>query len=77
MFREIARIKRRLDKLEIEQLHVEGDGVDLRFTVGGDRRWLGGSGRNIPSFEVFTSPGLRAAPRGRSRSPSRSTATGA
>jgi len=60
VFREIARIKRRLDKLEIEQLHVEGDDIDVHFAVGGDRCWLGGTGRNIPSFEVFTTPDARA-----------------
>lgn len=58
-FAEIARIKRRLDRLEIERLHVEGDGIDLRFTIGPGRRWLGGTGHNIPSFEIFTSPDLR------------------
>jgi aminopeptidase len=58
-FREIDRIKRKLDRLEIERLHVEGDGVDLSFTVGSDRCWLGASGHNIPSFEVFTSPDWR------------------
>jgi len=60
VFREIARIKRRLDKLEIERLHVEGDDIDVHFAVGGDRCWLGGTGRNIPSFEVFTTPDARA-----------------
>jgi aminopeptidase len=59
VFREIARVKRRLDALAIERLHVEGDGVDLSITVGTERRWLGGTGRNIPSFEIFTSPDWR------------------
>jgi aminopeptidase len=58
-FREIGRIRRRLDGLGIEGLHVEGEGVDIRFKVGADRRWLGGTGRNIPSFEVFTTPDWR------------------
>jgi aminopeptidase len=58
-FREIGRIKRRLDGLGIEGLHVEADGIDIRFKVGGDRLWLGGTGRNIPSFEVFTTPDWR------------------
>jgi aminopeptidase len=58
-FREIARIKRRLDALRIEELHVESTGIDLRVPIGESRRWLGGSGRNIPSFEVFTSPDWR------------------
>ena len=58
-FREIGRVKRRLDGLAVETLHVEGDGVDIRFKVGADRRWLGGTGRNIPSFEIFTTPDWR------------------
>jgi aminopeptidase len=51
--------RRRLDALEIELLHVEGEDVDLRVLVGQQRRWLGGRGRNIPSFELFTSPDWR------------------
>jgi aminopeptidase len=58
-FREIARVKRRLDALAIEELHVESEEIDLRIPLGESRRWLGGSGRNIPSFEVFTSPDWR------------------
>jgi aminopeptidase len=49
----------KLDSLPIEKLHVKGDDVDLWVTVGERRRWLGGSGRNIPSFEIFTSPDWR------------------
>ena len=53
------RVKRRLDRLEIERLHVEGEDVDLWITLGAGRKWLGGGGRNVPSFELFTSPGWR------------------
>ncbi len=57
---EIERVKQRLNQLEIDRLHVESeDGIDLWITVGQQRRWLGGSGRNIPSYEVFTSPDWR------------------
>jgi aminopeptidase len=48
-----------LDALDIERLHVEGQDVDLRIALGESRRWLGGRGRNIPSFEIFTSPDWR------------------
>jgi aminopeptidase len=48
-----------LNALPIERLHVEGDDADLWITVGQKRRWLAGGGRNIPSFEVFTSPDWR------------------
>jgi aminopeptidase len=58
-FAEINRVKRRLNKLEVERIHVEGDGIDLRITVGPTRRWLGATGHNIPSFEIFTSPDWR------------------
>jgi aminopeptidase len=51
--------RKRLDALEIERVHVEGEDVDLWVKVGEGRRWLGGRGRNIPSFELFTSPDWR------------------
>jgi aminopeptidase len=40
-------------------VHVEGEDADLWVTIGEQRRWLGGRGRNIPSFELFTSPDWR------------------
>ncbi|MGA2470308.1 MAG: aminopeptidase [Solirubrobacteraceae bacterium] len=49
----------RLDALQIESLHVLGADVDLRIKLGERRKWVGGSGRNIPSFEIFTSPDWR------------------
>ena len=48
-----------LDALDIERVHVEGEDVDLWVSIGEQRRWLGGRGRNIPSFELFTSPDWR------------------
>ncbi len=48
--------RERLNALDVESVHVEGEDVDLRVTIGERRRWLGGRGRNIPSFELFTSP---------------------
>ncbi len=57
---EVERVKQRLNDLAIDRLHVESeDGIDLWITVGQQRCWLGGSGRNIPSYEVFTSPDWR------------------
>jgi aminopeptidase len=49
----------KLDGLKIEQLHVEGPDVDLWIKIGEKRRWRGGGGANIPSFEIFTSPDWR------------------
>jgi aminopeptidase len=56
---QIETARNRLDDLDIERVHVEGEDVDLWITLGEQRRWLGGRGRNIPSFELFTSPDWR------------------
>ena len=48
-----------LNALPIDRLHVSGPDADLWLTMGEKRRWIGGSGRNIPSFEIFTSPDWR------------------
>lgn len=48
-----------LNTLAIDRLHLESEGTDLWLTLGPRRQWVGGSGRNIPSFEVFTSPDWR------------------
>jgi aminopeptidase len=55
----LERARGQLDALDIESVHVEGEDVDLHVKVGESRRWLGGRGRNIPSFELFTSPDWR------------------
>jgi aminopeptidase len=57
--RQIEQAREGLDALQIDRVHVEGEDVDLWITVGEQRRWLGGRGRNIPSFELFTSPDWR------------------
>ena len=51
--------RERLDALDIERVHIEGEDADLWISLGEKRRWLGGRGRNIPSFEIFTSPDWR------------------
>jgi aminopeptidase len=55
----VSRTRDWLDSLQIERLHVQGEDVDLQVLLGERRRWLGGRGRNIPSFELFTSPDWR------------------
>jgi aminopeptidase len=57
--RQISDYKDRLTGLEIDRLHIRGEDVDLKLTLGERRQWVGGSGRNIPSFEIFTSPDWR------------------
>ena len=57
--KQIEEIKDKLDALEIEKLHITGDDVDLHVQIGEHRKWLSGGGKNIPSFEIFTSPDWR------------------
>jgi len=61
VFREITGIVGALNRLPIRTLHIRAPRTDLRISLGEKRRWLGGSGRNIPSFEIFTSPDWRGA----------------
>lgn len=56
---EIENIKDKLDNLQIEKLHIKGDDVNLHVQIGAHRKWLSGGGKNIPSFEIFTSPDWR------------------
>ncbi len=55
----IESYKKKLNKLEIETLHIKSKSTDLTVKLGENRNWLGGSGRNIPSFELFISPDWR------------------
>ena len=52
-------IKKKLNDMRIEYVVMQGQDVDLKIKIGADRIWQGGSGRNIPSFEIFTSPDWR------------------
>lgn len=56
---EVTRVKQALGSLAIDRIKVESANCDLTVNPGQDRRWLGVSGHNIPSFEVFLSPDWR------------------
>jgi len=58
-YRNALEIKRWLNHMRIERLHVESNHVDLQIIPGARRRWVGITGRNIPSFELFLSPDWR------------------
>ncbi|MFP4194750.1 MAG: aminopeptidase [Desulfobacterales bacterium] len=59
VFRNAQRIKKWLNSLDIQSMHIESENVDLKITPGRNRRWIGISGHNIPSFEIFLSPDWR------------------
>ena len=56
---DIEKYKSKLNKLNIDRLLIRGEDVGLIVKIGKGRQWLGGSGRNIPSFEIFISPDWR------------------
>ncbi|MEK7208291.1 MAG: aminopeptidase [Patescibacteria group bacterium] len=59
VYKKLETTRRKLNALQIVKLHVKGPDADLWVHLGRHRQWVGGSGRNIPSFELFTSPDWR------------------
>ncbi len=59
LYEQLYAVRDKLDALAIDRLHLEAADTDLWVKLGADRKWLGGSGRNIPSFELFISPDWR------------------
>lgn len=57
--KEIERVKKELNSMPIDTLRIESEDTDLIIGLDENRKWLGGSGRNIPSFELFISPDYR------------------
>jgi len=57
--RKMSLIKNKLNQLDIDHLHIKSQKTDLWVKIGSHRSWAGGSGQNIPSFEIFTSPDWR------------------
>lgn len=59
IFIDIEIIQNKLNSLDIKKVHIEWADADLYITIWENRQWLWWSGRNIPSFEIFTSPDWR------------------
>ncbi len=59
LYKKLYAIRDTLDAMPIDKLHIEAENTDLWIKLGPQRKWLGGSGRNIPSFELFISPDWR------------------
>jgi aminopeptidase len=59
IYGEVSGIKKWLNGMKVAFYHVEGNNVDLKITPGQHRNWVGISGHNIPSFEIFLSPDWR------------------
>ncbi len=59
IFKSAAAIKKWLNSLNVKHYRIESRHIDLEITPGSRRRWIGISGHNIPSFELFLSPDWR------------------
>lgn len=58
-FVKINQTKNKLNKLNIQKIHIKSKDTDLIIGIDKNRQWVGGSGCNIPSFEIFISPDWR------------------
>jgi aminopeptidase len=59
VFKNAAKIKRWLNRMPVNEYHIESAHIDLKVKPGKQRQWIGISGHNIPSFELFLSPDWR------------------
>lgn len=59
VFAQIEQTKNRLNQLAIEEIEIRAKDTNLTIGIGANRQWRGGSGANIPSFEIFTAPNCR------------------
>ena len=59
IFKNAVSIKKWLNSLNVIFYHIESENVDLKISPGKKRKWIGLSGHNMPSFEIFLSPDWR------------------
>lgn len=59
LYKKIEKIRTKLNNLDIEKLRIVAKDTDLSIGIGKNRNWLGGSWRNVPSYELFISPDCR------------------
>ena len=59
LFEDAAGIKKWLNSMSMKALQLESENTDLKLSPGEKRRWIGMTGHNIPSFEIFLSPDWR------------------
>jgi aminopeptidase len=59
IYKDARSIKQWLNRMRVVSFHIESEDIDLEISLGDNRKWIGISGRNIPSFEIFVSPDWR------------------
>lgn len=56
-YQQSIKIRNWLESLRVEYFHVKSEaGTNLKIYLGNDRKWIGTTGHNIPSAEIFTCP---------------------
>ena len=58
-YRDAMAVKKWMNSMGVKYFHIESESIDLKVVPGKKRRWIGISGHNIPSFEIFLSPDWR------------------
>ncbi len=59
IFNNARSLKQWLNRFKVKHYSIQSASFDLVITPGERRRWIGISGHNIPSFELFLSPDWR------------------
>jgi aminopeptidase len=59
IYKNAMAIKRWMNSMDVRTLHIESEHMHIKLTPGKQRKWIGISGHNIPSFEIFLSPDWR------------------
>jgi aminopeptidase len=59
IFKNARSLKQWLNRMKVKRYAIQSASFDLVITPGERRRWIGISGHNIPSFEIFHSPDWR------------------
>lgn len=59
IYKDAMAVKGWMNSMDVKYYHIQSENIDLRITPGKQRKWVGISGHNIPSFEIFLSPDWR------------------
>ncbi len=59
IYKDAQTIKKWLNSMKVKFYRIESEHIDLEIFPGEFRKWIGISGHNIPSFELFISPDWR------------------
>ena len=59
IYKDATALKKWMNSMDVKYYHVMSKNTDLQITPGEKRKWIGISGHNIPSFEIFLSPDWR------------------